>query len=102
MVPSPGTNAIAPSITGTISRTGTNGVRCHLSGAGVVRYPVNGMSFNTRGVRRGFSTLVNTVIGTGPTTAGNRCIGSYILTAAVNPKVGLGMTGFNGWWSVGT
>lgn len=97
LVPGPGTNAMAPSVTGTIGRTGTNGVRCHLSGAGVVRYPVNGTDFNTRGLNRGLSALVNTVMGTGPTTTGNRCVHSITVASAVNPDIHVGPTGFNTW-----
>lgn len=98
LVPGPGSKAIAFSMTGTVSRVGTNGMRCELSGAGVVRIPIKGMSFNKRGLTRGFTTLVSTVIGTGPTTTGKRCLEDMAMTSAVKPNIGVGPTGVTRWW----
>lgn len=89
LVPGPGANAMAVSMAGTVSRVGTNGIACHTSGTNGVRIPVNGMSFSSTGLVRGFHAVRSMVLGTGPTATGNRCIGGMDMAAAFKPNIGI-------------
>ncbi len=89
LVPGPGDNAMAVSITGTIERIGRNGVSFGISGANVIRASIKGISFATRRVTRGTGRFVSAVVGLGPTTTGNACVGDVCLSDAVDHKVGV-------------
>lgn len=80
---------MAVSITGTIGRIGRNGVSFGISGTNVVRASVNGIDVAPRRVCKGTGRFVGAIVGLGPTTTGNACVGDVFVSDAVDGNVGV-------------
>lgn len=89
LVPGPGDNAIAGRVKGTIGRIGRNGVSFGMSGSNVIRASVNGVSFGSSRVHSGTGRFVSALLGLGPSTTGNACVGDVCLSDAVDTNVGV-------------